>query len=268
LPHESGGHPILDPLFPIQLNYKSGGHPILSQSGLTCNYNRVAIQFSNQYHACIKNHIPHRCQPCFNTIVKNQVATWFSIHVLWIGLKIKWPPDFGPNAFYMHQKLDAKCFLSPRVWCYKKKRVDYRPWSLSKVLGTYVGTDPNYPQTYLEIWLLHSKVIAWGTCLHIKDDKSISVHVHEDKKQQLCEKHISLWEASMWRGRINGVTTCWWPQRLAKILCDTKLLSNDLKFSKNLKVGFSVIHIGELNGKNISATFNEVFNQLRLRIKK
>jgi hypothetical protein len=35
---------------------------------------------------------------------------------------------------------------------------------LNKVLGTYVGIDPNYPQTYLEIWLLHSKVIAWGTC--------------------------------------------------------------------------------------------------------
>jgi hypothetical protein len=62
----------------------------------------------------------------------------------------------------------------------------------------------------------------------------------------------------VWGGWIEGVTTFWWPQRLVKILCDTKLLLDDLNFSKNLKVRFSVIHIGELNGKKISATFNEV----------
>jgi hypothetical protein len=57
-------------------------------------------------------------------------------------------------------------------------------------------------------------------------------------------------------------------ERLARILCDTKLLLNELNLLENLKVGFSVKHIGELNGKNISATFNEVLSQLRLRTKK
>jgi hypothetical protein len=49
-------------------------------------------------------------------------------------------------------------------------------------------------------------------------------------------------------------------RQLAKILCDEKLLSNELNFPKSLKAGFEVKHIGELNGENIRVTFNEVLN--------
>ncbi len=44
------------------------------------------------------------------------------------------------------------------------------------------------------------------------------------------------------------------------ILCDKKLLLDELKFQESLKTWFSVKHIGELNGKNINATYNEVFS--------
>jgi hypothetical protein len=44
------------------------------------------------------------------------------------------------------------------------------------------------------------------------------------------------------------------------ILCNARMLSDEMNFSKNMVTRFNMKDIGELNGENISATFNEVLS--------
>ncbi len=111
---------------------------------------------------------------------------------------------------------------------------------LSKVFGAYIGKDPNYPNTNLGIWLLHSKIIEWEACLKSKDETKFNfayIRIGNNdyvKNAKIC-KILECDEELKVLVLLDNPSTDL--KRMLGILCDARSLSDEM--CRNLNLGLT-----------------------------